>query len=340
MDTNQPAIDQRVRAAFYGLAVCDALGSPLEFKPRRHDPSKYLREMERNSNFNLPAGHFTDDTSMALCLAISLTESKGKHDAVSQGRLYFEWLKRGYMSSVPGRTFDVGVQTRAVLQHWRYPPFDNTLAKIDKEFNEERCCGNGSLMRCLPCGLAAVDESDAYELGRQSSLVTHPHARCVDACGIYSVLVFNALKGANKEELLQKLLTYLAKDGIDDELRVRLKTYTSLDTFASQRRADISSSGYVLDSLEAALWTFFVTDTFEQGAIEVVNLGNDADTVGAIYGGLAGAFYGSVDSVPSRWLSKMKQMKLVDDAVDGLLGLHRDRIGAAKASESEPGSIT
>lgn len=315
--------DQRIRAAFYGLAVCDALGGPLEFGPRRHGPSTYLRDMEPNDSFNLPAGHWTDDTSMALCLAISLATNGGRHNASDQAELYVKWLDHGYMSSVPGHTFDVGMQTRDVLSYWRYPPFDKTQAMVVEKFDKEMCCGNGSLMRCLPCGLVAKNESHAYELGRQSSLVTHPHVRCLDACSIYSVLVFNALQGATKEQLLAKLMELLTNAGVDSDLRARLEGYTSIQNFAARPRADISSSGYVLDSLEAALWAFFGTETFEQGAIEVVNLGNDADTVGAIYGGLAGAFYGSVDCISARWLSEMKTMELVDDAVEGVLSIQQ-----------------
>lgn len=332
MDKKTPTVDQRIRAAFYGLAVCDALGGPLEFRPRRRGPSDYIRNMEPNSSFNLPAGHWTDDTSMALCLAGSLATTKGKHDAVDQARRYVMWLDEGYMSSVPGRAFDVGIQTTGALGYWRSSPSLDTQAVVAKKFNEERRCGNGSLMRCLPCGLIAVDEEDAYTLGRQSSLVTHPHVRCLDACSIYSVLVFNALRGTNKEQLLEILIRSLAKKGIDVDLRERLKTYTSVQSFADKPRKQISSSGYVLNSFEAALWAFFSTDTFEEGAIEVVNLGDDADTVGAIYGGLAATYYGSMDLIPEKWLNEMKETQLVDDAIDSVLNLRKEGEGIAQES--------
>lgn len=327
MNKNLPNTDQRIRTAFYGLAVCDALGAPLEFKGRRHGSANYVRDMLPNHNFNLPAGHFTDDTSMALCLAASLSGSEGKHDCVDQACRYVNWLDNGYMSSVEGLAFDVGNQTQATLWHWRKnlsPPTQNVV--VDK-FNEERRCGNGSLMRCLPCGLIAENEDDAITLGRQSSLVTHPHTRCVDICGIYSALVFHALRGVTKEQLLERLVGYLdfAKDRVDRDLRQRLAVYKSVSDFTERPREQISSSGYVLHSFEAALWAFFSTDSFEQGAIEVVNLGDDADTVGAIYGGLAGAFYGSIDSIPESWLKEMRAMELVDYAVGDILRCRLER---------------
>jgi len=321
-DTN---LGRQIRAAFYGLAVCDALGGPLEFKLRRPDPSTYVRDMLPNPNFNLPAGHFTDDTSMALCLAVSLSAHNGQHDSADQARRYVMWLDEGYMSSVPGDAFDVGIQTRQALRYWREKSSVEAQHFVSEKLNEARRCGNGSLMRVLPCALMARSEEEAAALARQSSTVTHPHARCVDACAIYSVLTFHALRKASKEELVQILQREANVVSIDADLSQRLKPYNDLTAFLSKPRKAISSSGYVLDSLEAALWAFFRTDTFEEGAIEVVNLGNDADTVGAIYGGLAGAFYGEVNHIPERWLEEMKKVDLIEDVVVGILQVRTQR---------------
>lgn len=319
MSTQDATHGERRRAAFYGMAVCDALGGPLEFQKRRQNPKDYLREMVSNRNFGLPAGHFTDDTSMALCLAASLAACKGQHDAVDQAARYLRWLEEGYMSSSPGPAFDVGVQTTEVLRCWRQSLSLNTLSLIDTEFNEERRCGNGSLMRVLPCALIATSEHQAQSLAHESSRVTHPHQRCTDACVIYSSLIFHALQGATKDQLVQILQNFASNSAIEAQLRVRLSPYASVADFSSKPRIEISSSGYVLDSLEAALWAFFSTEGFEEGAIEVVNLGNDADTVGAIYGGLSGAFYGRTDCIPYRWLREMKEMHLVDVAVTEII---------------------
>ncbi|KAJ9656829.1 hypothetical protein H2198_004717 [Neophaeococcomyces mojaviensis] len=318
---------QRIRAAFHGLAVCDALGAPLEFQQRRHDPNFYIRDMLPNTNFDLPAGHFTDDTSMALCLAFSLCQNNGQHDAVDQAGRYVMWLDEGYMSSLPKTAFDVGTQTRQALQYWRTKPSIETQEFVRKKFNEDWRCGNGSLMRVLPCALVANTEEEAVFLARESSRVTHPHSRCVEACALYSTLVFHALRGASKAELVQTLQQRINDTETDFTLAAMLKPYVSLAAFLSKPRDEISSSGYVIHSLEAALWAFFNTDSFEEGAIEVVNLGDDADTVGAIYGGLAGAFYGDPKCIPERWLNEMKSKQTIFGASSCMLEVHVQRQG-------------
>lgn len=313
---------QRTEAAFIGLAVCDALGAPIEFHPRR-EPGDYVTEMLRNDNFHgvdLPPGHFTDDTSMALCLSASLTEHKD-HDTVDQALKYVKWLHEGFMSSKEGPAFDVGIQTNETLRYYQNKPSVQTQDYICSRFDEERRCGNGSLMRVLPCSLIAENEEIAARLARQSSLVTHPHKRCLDACEVYSRLVFHALRGDSKEKLLNTLQTFLADKNVDQNIRDRFQSYTTLQSFKDKFRKDISSSGYVLDSLEAALWSFFRSQTFESGASEVVSLGDDADTVGAIYGGLAGAFYGSIESIPIRWRQVLKRSELIDEQVTKLVGI-------------------
>ncbi|KAK5951491.1 hypothetical protein OHC33_007547 [Knufia fluminis] len=320
MKNNEPFLNTRIRTALYGLAVCDALGAPLEFQPRQHDRPKYVRDMLPNANFDLPAGHFTDDTSMALCLAHSLVTSNGKHNAFDQAIRYVRWLDEGYMSSVADSAFDVGTQTRQALQYWRQSASAETLNFVGRKFDEDWRCGNGSLMRVLPCALVAKTEQEAVVLAKESSRVTHPHTRCVDACGLYTRLAWHALQGANKEQLIGEMQKHV--ESLEVELRKRLQQYDSIEAFDSKPRKQISSSGYVIDSLEAALWALFTTETFEAGAIEVVNLGDDADTVGAIYGGLAGAFYGKVECIPERWLRDMKSFELVVEAAQHLIDLH------------------
>lgn len=310
----------QIRNAMLGLAVCDALGAPLEFKSRRRNPEHYLRQMVPNDNFGLPAGHFTDDTSMALCLAYSLAENNGANNAVDQAARYVAWVNHGYMSSLPGQVFDVGVQTSQVLRLWRDTPGAGTINVVRERYSKEKNCGNGSLMRVLPCALVAESEQHAADLGHESSMVTHPHPRCADTCALYCALVFLASRGSSKQEVIDCLQRRLPH--LDSGLRERFSRYTTLESFAAGVRDQISSSGYVVDSLEAALWSFFTTSSFEDGAVEVVNLGDDADTVGAIYGGLAGAFYGESDHcIPQVWLREMKEIDLVNQVVARLIDL-------------------
>lgn len=340
LTAQQTDLNDRIRTAFYGLAICDALGAPLEFTPRRPEPSQYVRDMEPNVNFGLLAGYFTDDTSMALCLATSLTESAlaksqtaqqeitstdltSFHDPVDQAARYVRWLDQGYMSSTPGYAFDVGNQTRQALQYWRREPKLETLDFVKQKFNLEWRAGNGSLMRVLPCALVARTEDEAAELAKRSSEVTHPHEMCLDACVVYCLLVFWALRGRTKEELARYLAEIVRGDRLGGgelgKVRIQLEPYKSLEIWKQKKREEISSSGFVVHSLEASLWAFFCTNSFEEGAIEVVNLGDDADTVGAIYGGIAGATYGRIDCLPVRWVTRMESFHMVENTVEELL---------------------
>ena len=316
--SNSVTSRSRIRTSFLGLAVCDALGAPLEGRKRR-STNNYLTEMVGNSGLN--PGHFTDDTSMALCLAHSLTHSRGKTNYADQARRYLSWLEQGYMSSLQAGAFGVGRQTRQVLPLWRGADDRNSaqiLAKVKQEFSSERKCGNGSLMRVLPCALIADSEKYAISLARESSDVTHPCPRNSDACAIYCSLVYRVMGGAKKEQLVERLSQLSADPELDSVLRDCLVPYQALDDFKRKPREEISSSGYVVHSLEAALWSFFTTSSFEEGAVEAVNLGDDADTVAAIYGGLAGAYYAPESCIPRIWLAAMRKLELVEEAVDKL----------------------
>lgn len=340
------AFTSRVRGAFVGLAVCDALGAPVEFKKRGSFPK--VDSMLPNENLDTPAGSFTDDTSLALCLAHSLLDNGGETNIVDQVKKYIAWWQKGYMSST-GTAFDIGASTKDALTDWsKYLEQDyNHLnpesveaeqalreiqEKITNSYSKEQCCGNGSLMRVLPVGLIARSEPDVVRLARESSLPTHPHLRCVQACMIYSALVYQTLNGGSKTEMAISLAesindpnppNNITDFAIEPVLRDRIGRYEKLQDWESTSSESIRSTGYVVDSLEAALWAFFKTNSFEEGAILAVNLGDDADTVGAIYGGLAGAYYG-VEAIPDKWLRDMKKIDLVHEVVERIL-THRNQ---------------
>lgn len=329
------AVSSRIRGALLGLATCDALGGPVEFKPR----GSFLpvTTMEPNQNFGLPAGCFTDDTSMALCLAHSLVECEGHSSAADQVRRYIRWWRDGYLSSV-GQCFDIGVSTRNALGMWeeglRNVVHDNDddeegedvfrelETKVTQQFSGESSCGNGSLMRVLPCALVARSEPEAARLAAQSSMPTHPHMRCVHACMLYAALVYQALNGATKSQLAMSLgetvtetpPSNISDDPLEDALRSRLARYCTLADWEGTPTTSIRSTGYVVDSLEAALWAFFTTDSFADAAVRAVSLGDDADTIGAICGGLAGAVYGD-NMIPAEWVKGMKRVDLIDEVV-------------------------
>jgi ADP-ribosyl-[dinitrogen reductase] hydrolase len=319
-----------------GLAVTDSLGAPVEFRAR-HSFAPVTRLLP-NPNFGgLPAGCFTDDTSMALCLAASLVDCRGRggDPVVDQVQRYVRWWQDGYMSST-GACFDIGVSTQGTLATWvrvveeggggwgaegsrrREEVGGRGLHEVEERFGGERFCGNGSLMRVLPVGLVYWKQgvARAVEMAVQSSRATHPHPRCGEACAVYTRAVVAVLQGKGKEGLVQEV-----NAAVEDEvLRGRLARYRTLGDWVRMAEESILSTGYVVDSLEAALWAFFSTGSFEEGALRVVNLGDDADTVGAIYGGLAGAYYG-VEAIPEEWVMGLRRREVVEEVINGLLKL-------------------
>ncbi|PWW78677.1 ADP-ribosylglycohydrolase, partial [Tuber magnatum] len=269
--------------------MCDALGAPAEFHAR--GTFAHIDTLQPNRSLNLEVGAWTDDTSMALCLAKSLTRTTPPSFSLEeQAGRYVSWFRTGYLSAV-GYCFDIGVATRSALCIWERQP-EEALGVVARDFAVESKCGNGSLMRVLPISLTYFrDESVATRCARESSMPTHPHEMCQEACALYTLLVCRILQwteardwGKSKAHLLSIVREF---PYVNDKLRDTLAD----GEFVNKPREEISSSGYVLHTLEAALWAFFTTATFEDGAVLVVNLGDDADTVAAVYGGLAGAWY-------------------------------------------------
>ena len=232
-------------------------------------------------------GQWTDDTSMALCLAASLIESPG-FDAADQMDRYLRWMREGYMSST-GTCFDIGNTTRTALLR-----FERTGDPYSGP-TDPRSAGNGSLMRLAPVPMYfAGDASEAIGRGADSSRTTHGAAEAVDACRYFSGLLAGALTGVDRETLLSP--RYCPVEGYWD----RNPLAPGIDAIASgsfKDNAEIRGKGYVVATLEAALWAFHHTENFRNGALRVVNLGDDADTTGAVYGQLAGAYYG-VEAIP------------------------------------------
>ena len=280
----------RLLGSLLGLAVGDALGTAVEFQARDSFPP--VTGMTGGGVFNLAPGQWTDDTSMALCIAASLTET-------------------GYLSST-GECFDIGNRTRTAVEQFEMSgePYRATVDGMS--------AGNGSLMRLAPVAMAFCDDPDAVvRLAADSSRTTHPAIECVEACGAYGRLIAAAIEGASRTELFV-LAADLGEQVTDPILATILR-----GSYRVKGRDEISSSGYVLHSLEAALWAFARADDFTEGALLAVNLGDDADTVGAIYGQLAGAFHGR-QGIPESWRDKLHAAGLIEDLAAGIA----DRVGS------------
>jgi ADP-ribosylglycohydrolase len=302
-----PTDESRYLGSLLGLAAADALGTTVEFSPPGSFPP--LTTIVGGGPFNLEKGEWTDDTSMALCLAESLI-SRGGFDARDQMERYVRWYRQGHLSS-NGRCFDIGNTCRAGLQRFVLTgePFSGST--------DPYMAGNGSLMRLAPVPLYfAWDPETAIRLAGESSRTTHAAPCCIDACRYYAALIVGALRGESKQALLAPFYSPVPGLWQRQPLCPEVAAIASA-SFAVKHPPEIRGTGYVVQALEAALWAFHHSRSFEDGALLAVNLGDDADTTGAIYGQLAGAYYG-LDAIPDDWVACLAHLELLEDFAEKL----------------------
>jgi ADP-ribosylglycohydrolase len=306
-------LQDQYRGCLLGLATGDALGTTLEFcRPGSFIP---INDMIGGGLFHLKPGEWTDDTSMALCLAESLI-TKREFDPIDQLERYLKWYKEGYLSS-NGICFDVGITVLSSLMR-----FKETRSPYCGP-TDEYTAGNGSLMRLAPVPLFYANDPElGIMISGESSRTTHQAPIAIDACRYFGALIIGVVSGNNnkKEEILSPFYSpsprYWNKYPLTSEL-----TDVINGSFKRRNPPDIRGSGYVL-TLEAALWAFYGSGTFEEGCLMAVNLGDDADTTGAVYGQLAGAFYGET-GIPTRWLSKLAHKEKIIEIADDIYRLSR-----------------
>ncbi|CAF2061909.1 unnamed protein product [Rotaria magnacalcarata] len=334
MSVNSVSLSDRISGSLFGLLLCDSLGAAVEGQsPESFDQVKTLRG---GGKFQLLSGQFTDDGSMALCLAIALlgseTDNPVIHPSTVQMNLYRRWYESGYLSST-GECFDIGMTVRTALNRF-VSHYDQ--AKTDKLNSADasyygsassHASGNGSLMRLAPVPLLYYrDPLNAMNEAINSSKTTHASQLCLDSCRVYTGLIIGALQGATKEELLNSDQLYVPA-GLSHDYWTTTTTASPLEppvlavmtgSFKHRNPPEIRASGFVIETMEAALWAFYHTNSFEEGALKAINLGNDADTVGAVYGMLAGAYYG-INAIPIEWREKCSFQGLVQSIADEIL---------------------
>lgn len=311
MGTEPLSAAERYRGALLGLAAGDALGTTLEFRqPGSFEP---IDDMVGGGPFRLRPGEWTDDTSMALCLAESLVERNG-FDPLDQMQRYVRWWRDGYLSS-NGSCFDIGNTVADALRR-----FEASGDPLSGGTDPQRSAGNGALMRLAPVALAfAADPLQAIRLCGESSRTTHGVRDSIDACRYFGALLVGAMQGRSKDELLGRQF-----EPVDDCWRAAPLSHAigaiADGSFLAADPPAIRGTGHVVRSLEAALWAFHRSESFRDGALLAVNLGDDADTTGAIYGQLAGAFYGE-SAIPSGWSRALALRERIVGLADGLLSL-------------------
>ena len=284
--SKESAEQDRAEGSIVGLAVGDAVGTTLEFETR--DSYKHIDDMVGGGPFSLSPGQWTDDTSMALCLATSLLECKG-FNARDQMERYCRWNDEGYLSST-GACFDIGNTVSSALNTFR------TSGEPMSGPSHAQSAGNGSLMRLAPVVVYYYpDKTCAVQFSRESSRTTHGVTECLDACELFAEMLCRAISGADKAEVLSPIALNSESDRLND---IASMSFTKLT------RDQVRGTGYVVDSLEAALWSFAVTGNYRDATLMAANLGDDADTTAAICGQIAGAFYG-LSGIPDTWLSKL-----------------------------------
>lgn len=301
MNTVPVDLQDRFRGCLLGLAAGDALGTTVEFRPRGSFPP--LTDMVGGGPFGLKPGQWTDDTSMALCLAASLVECDG-FDPRDQMERYCRWQDTGYFSST-GACFDIGSTVARALARFRRTgqPFAGST--------DPYSAGNGCIMRLAPVPMFFFPDPDtAAHFAAESSRTTHGARECLDACRLLARVICRALDGQPKDQVL--LADRQSFQGAPRILEIARGAYWQ------KSREQIRGSGYVVETLEAALWCFAHTDSFRDAVLTAANLGDDADTTAAVCGQVAGAFYG-MSAIPSTWLDRLALRPQIVELADRLL---------------------
>ncbi len=294
----------KIHDGIMGLVVGDALGVPFEFKPR---DTFNATDMVGYGTHNQPPGTWSDDSSMTLVtiVSIALNEEINLHHIMIS---FWSWLRHGYYTPY-GKTFDVGNTTRCAIERYMKDPC--TVYECGGKRFEDN--GNGSLMRILPLAFFDSDLRDIYNV----SSLTHAHRISKMACYIYVTIAKNLMRGVSLHEMLS--WSNLFKD-----------EYSNIKNLERLTRDEIKSSGYVVDTLEAALWCILNTDNYKDCVLMAVNLGDDTDTVAAVAGGLAGIMYGigGRKGIPKKWIKQIARyddIKRLCDNFEGCVNKHDNK---------------
>lgn len=304
----------KILGSLWGAVVGDALGVPVEFKRReslRQNPVVSMREF---GTYHQKKGTWSDDSSLLLCSLESLT-NKG-FDLADMARLFVEWY-RGKVWTPWGTVFDIGGATQqSIIRLEQGIPAEEAGAEGDNSN------GNGSLMRILPVGLyfSNLPVNQLLNYAERASCLTHRHLRSRMGCGFYCALVSELLNGNNPEGAykfaLEKVQPFYEKDPYLEELSHFSRVFSG--KLGQLKEAEIQTQGYVIYTLEAALWCFLTSGSYSETVLKAVNLGFDTDTTAIVAGGLAGLYYG-LSNIPEEWLEVIARRSDIQRAFEAFI---------------------
>ena len=310
----------------FGVVVGDALGCPVEFADREERKVDPVLGMREYGTFNLPMGSWTDDSSLTLAALAGIAEKK-KVDLDDIMNRFVDWLQNGAYTPFD-YAFDVGHGTMQAVMRYARNHDVKTCGGTTGRDN-----GNGSLMRIMPFCLycyeqeqnGKMDRREAIGLIHDASALTHNHIRSLIACGLYYFMIVSILEHRmDSEKDLEKRLPEILQEGITkgrtfyESIGVpahELQHYErlwELDSFGKLEDSVIRSTGYVVDTIEAAVWSLITTTDYRDCELKAVNLGMDTDTVAAIAGGFAGLYYG-VDGIPEEWMQVIQRREWIHE---------------------------
>ena len=298
---------EQIKAVMIGHAIGDALGVPVEFCEREELKTNPVVDMRGYGTYPVPAGSWSDDTSMSIAALDSLAKGTVNLDEIMDN--FVEWVEEGKYTPT-GESFDIG---RTCLQAIRAYLISNNTSECGQigEYSN----GNGSLMRIHPFALFAIAKGmtlgKSLDIVREGSVLTHAHPRSIYGCGIYSMVLWDILRGTDKSKIPASIENAAVLfDGIYPEESDHYE-WAFYKKLVAKTDDEISGSGYVVNTLEAALWCLLTTNSYKECVLKAVNLGEDTDTVAAIAGGLAGALYG-YDSIPQEWKDTLIKREYIE----------------------------
>jgi len=307
---------EKIFGGVIGLCVADALGVPVESESRESLAHNPVTDMRGYGTYNQPLGTWSDDTSLTLCLLDSLTSGLDYTDIMNK---FSAWSDFGEYTA-HGKSFDIGLTTKDALLR-----FAEGTEPLMCGGQSENNASNGSLMRILPLafylhslyGDDFTGNDEAFDIIHNVSSLTHAHKRCLISCGIYISIAGGLLAGSDIERAVHNGLQsakkyYESKSEYSSELKHFERLFSS--DFRNLPQESIKSSGYAVDTLEAAIWCILNTDSYENCVLKAVNLGEDTDTVAAVAGGLVGMGEGiSLSNIPKEWMNQVARLDYIKE---------------------------